>query len=118
MKTPIVIESFDQLVQEVRNLSNWERKIIASKGYTEIPDGQGDLILLDLDVDPLSAENLKAVTSTLCNNPPPEALCYLIAALCAIPKIYLYLSSKLLLKGIRQGFTRAQVRTEMGWHYE
>jgi len=118
MKEPILIESFEQLVREARQLSDGERTIIGSRGYTDIPDGKGDLMLLDINVDPLSAEKLKPLTSTLCNNPPPEALCYLIAALCVLPRMALLLPSTALIATIRQGFMRAQVRTEMGWHDE
>jgi len=112
----VLITTFEQLVKEARKLNRKDRRIIAANGRTEIPDGVGGAMLQQLNVDPMSAVHLQPLTSQLCNNPPPEALCYLIAALCAVPKASLFGPTKVLLKAIRQGFRSAQIRTEEGWH--
>jgi len=112
----VLIKSFDQLVEEAKSLNRQQRRIIAARGRTEIPDGTGAIMLEQLNVDPKSANHLSRLTSSLCNNPPDEALCYLVCALCAVPKAALYGPKGVLLKAIRQGFQRAQIRTAEGWH--
>jgi len=113
----IVIKKFKDLVNEVLAMSYAERLVIANRGTTEIEDGTGDLMLMELNVHPQSADHLARITHDLVpNHPAPEALCYTICALCAVPPMTLRLPQKVLLKGLRQGFVRAMVRTEMGWN--
>jgi len=113
----IQIKNFDMLVNEIRQMSSAERHVIAQRGHSEIDDGTGDLMLMELNVDPVSAEHLTSITHDLVpNHPAPEALCYTICALCAVPFMTLWAPKKALLKGLKQGFQRAQIRNEMGWN--
>lgn len=113
---PVLITTFSQLVKEARKLNKRERRTVAGMGVQGIPDGIGGPTLQSLNVDPMSAAHMAPLTTGMVNHPPAEALCYLIAALCALPKAMLYGPHGVMLKTIRQGFRAAQIRTEEGWH--
>lgn len=111
-----LVTNFDELIKLVNKTSNHDRKRIWARCRVGIDDGMGRPMLAALGLDARSADIMAGDLKQMMNNPAPEALCYLIGALCTIPQPVLYGPRRQLWKMIRLAFKRAAVREEMGWH--